>query len=407
MSSSLLADKAGRYLHKLCLEIPTRRVGSQGNRAATDFFAGTIESFGFETASPEFDCIDWAQQGADLTVEGVPFKVLVSPYSLGVQASTTLVVVSTLAELEAAELSGWIVLLGGEIAREQLMPKNFSFYNPEEHQRIIRWLEAKGPQAILAATSRNPEMAGAVYPFPLIEDGDFDIPSVFMTEEEGNRLAGYAGQVVRLDSRARRSPARGCNVIARKGAHGERRVVLFAHIDAKDGTPGALDNATGTVVLLLLAELLADYAGHLGIEIVALNGEDYYSAPGEQQYLRMNAGRFSDVVLGVNLDGVGYPHGDTAYSLYNCPPGLAVSIHAAFAAHPGLVEGEPWYQGDHGLFLMNQVPALAITSQRFGEILAEIAHTPKDRPELVDTPRLVEAALALRDLVWHLDRDQA
>ena len=51
------------------------------------------------------------------------------------------------------------------------------------------------------------------------------------------------------------------------------------------GTPGALDNASGTTVLLLLAELLADYRGSLGVDIVAINGEDYYSAPGEIVYL--------------------------------------------------------------------------------------------------------------------------
>jgi len=34
--------------------------------------------------------------------------------------------------------AGWVLLLRGEIAKEQLMPKNFTFYNPDEHKRIIR-----------------------------------------------------------------------------------------------------------------------------------------------------------------------------------------------------------------------------------------------------------------------------
>ena len=40
-------------------------------------------------------------------------------------------------------------------------------------------------------TDRNPELVGALYPFPLFEDGDFDIPSVFMTGDEGLRLAKH------------------------------------------------------------------------------------------------------------------------------------------------------------------------------------------------------------------------
>jgi aminopeptidase YwaD len=393
-------------LRKLCLEIPSRRVGSVGNRAATNFFAGLVASFGFATETPAFDCMDWSQEGVQLTADGAHFEAFASPYSLGCHARAPLAVVSTVEELAAADLASQIVLLRGDIAREQLMPKNFTFYNPDHHQRIIHLLETKQPQAIIAATSRDVEMVGSMYPFPLIEDGDFDIPSVYMTEEEGKRLAEYAGQEVALESRAQRIPATGCNVIARKGANPKRRVVLFAHIDARIGSPGAGDNASGVVALLLLAELLAAlrYAGDLGIEIVALNGEDYYANPGEMLYLARNAGRFDEIVLGINLDDVGYRRGRVAYSLYDCPAELAGSIRRVFSAHEGLIEGEPWYQGDHGLFLINQRPALAITSELLAELMAEITHTPKDRPETVDPAKLVTVAIALRDLLLDLDR---
>jgi aminopeptidase YwaD len=403
-NSLLLQTKT--YLHKLCLEIPTRRVGTKGNRTATDFFASIVSSFGFKTETPSFDCIDWTNEGAHLSVVGIPFEAHVGPYSLGCHVIAPFVIASTVEELTAADVSNKIILLRGDLAREQLMPKNFPFYNPDEHKQIIRLLEMRKPRAIIAATTRNPELAGAVYPFPLIEDGDFDIPSVYMTAEEGNRLAEYVGKEISLEIRAKRSPSIGCNVIARTGKNSHRRVVLFAHIDAKDGTPGAMDNATGVIVLLLLAELLADYSGNLGIEIVALNGEDYYSAPGEKQWLEMNAGKFDEIILGINLDGVGFHQGKTAYSLYICPDDIASSIPQIFSAHSEMIEGESWYQGDHGLFLMNQRPALAITSERFNHIMTELAHTPKDSPEIVDTKKMVAVAVALRDLLLHLDHHQ-
>jgi aminopeptidase YwaD len=391
-------------LRRLCLEIPSRRVGSEGNRAATDFFASVVASFGFETESPAFDCIDWTCEDVHLSLGDTPFQAFASPYSLGCHVSAPLIVASTVEELEIAEVSDKIILLRGDIAKEQLMPKNFPFYNPDHHKRIVQLLETKKPQAIIAATSRNPELVGAVYPFPLIEDGDFDIPSVYMTEEEGNRLAERAGKEISLASRTRRIPAKGCNVIARKGANPNRRVVLFAHIDTKPDTPGANDNANGVIVLLLLAELLADYSGNLGIEIVAMNGEDYYASPGEKQYLSINAGRLDEIVLGINLDGVGYYKGNVAYSLYDCPADIAAAIHEAFSVYENVVEGEPWYQGDHGLFILNQIPALAITSDLLMELAAEIAHSPKDRPEIVDATKLVNVAMALRDLLLHLDQ---
>ena len=63
-------------------------------------------------------------------------------------------------------------------------------------------------------------------------------------------------------------------------------IVFCAHIDAKKDTPGALDNATGIATLLALSKLLTEYSGSLCIEIVAFNGEDYYAASGQMQYLK-------------------------------------------------------------------------------------------------------------------------
>ncbi len=312
MTSTYLADKAAVHLRTLCHDIPGRAVGSAGNRAATRFFAGTIAAYGFDVTTPSFDCIDWVSDSAALGVDGVPFAVLPSPYSLG---------------------------------------------------------------------------------------GDFDIASVHMTEEEGVRLANYAGHTATLSIQAQRLPSSGCNVVATRGGDGRQRVVLFAHIDAKAGTPGAIDNAAGVTVLLLVAELMAGYAGSLGVEIVALNGEDYYSNPGEMLYLRQNAGRFDEIVLGINIDGAGYRQGATAFSLYDCPTELAGLVRQVLAQHAGIVEGEPWYQGDHFLFLMHQRPALAITSAAVAELLGEIVHTEKDTLAIVDPARLVAVAEALAEVV--------
>ena len=83
---------------------------------------------------------------------------------------------SSLAELDSLDAKGKILLLHGEIAKEQLMPPSFPFYNPDEHKEIYRLLERSGARAVPAATSRNPEIGRWLYPFPLIEDGDFPLP---------------------------------------------------------------------------------------------------------------------------------------------------------------------------------------------------------------------------------------
>jgi hypothetical protein len=45
------------------------------------------------------------------------------------------------------------------------------------------------------------------------------------------------------------------------------------------------------------------------------------------------------------------------------------------------------------------IPALALTSENFVEILTEIAHTPKDSPDLVDCEKLVKTAMTLQKLL--------
>jgi len=404
MNSERLSEKAAPYLQRLCLDIPHRRVGSDGNRAATEFFARTAASFGLEVERSEFNCLDWTHGEAELVAGDESFQAFISPYSLGCHVCAPLVVTTTVDELEAVEAAGKLLLLRGDLAKEQLMPKNFPFFNPEEHQKVVHLLETKNPAAIVTATARNPELAGGMYPFPLIEDGDFDIPSVYLTEEEGERLAKHAGREASLRIEAERFPATGSNVIARKGPDSAHKIVVCAHIDTKENTPGALDNATGVVILLLLAELLEEYAGDTRIEIVALNGEDDYSAAGQQLYLRQNADALSSVILAINMDGVGYYKGNTEYSLYGCPDEVGHLIRSVLAVQDGIVEGEPWYQGDHSIFVQNQVAAMAITSEQFMELSTHVTHTPQDSPELVEPNKLVAVALALRALLLDLDR---
>lgn len=399
-----LLEKANKYLGEVCEGIGERCVGSRGNQAATGYFARSMEDAGFDLKISEFTCFEWSHAGASLEVEGESFQVSVSPYSLGCLQRAPLCSASSLEELKTVDPAGKILLLSGELTREPLMPKNFPFYNPAEHQLIVRLLEMGGCRGIAAATSRNPAMAGGLYPFPFIEDGDFNVPSVYMTEREGERLLRRVGREGLLEINAVRVPSKGCNVTARRGRGGGWKVVIFAHIDTKQGTPGALDNGAGVVVLILLAHMLQGYNGSLQVELVALNGEDYYSNPGQMLYLEENRHGFSDILLGVNIDGPGYREGDTAFSMYECPPFLEEPIRRAFSADKGMVEGEPWLQGDHGLFLINNRPALALTSERLDKVL-EISHTPSDKRGVVAAGKLVAAAGALRRLIEDLNNE--
>jgi len=196
----------------------------------------------------------------------------------------------------------------------------------------------------------------------------------------------------------------GCNVIGRKGDLSANKIVVTAHLDTKIGTPGAIDNATGVIVLLLLARLLDDYSGDLQIELVVFNGEDYYAVPGQMNYIAANQDNFNQIMLNINIDGAGYKDGPSALSFYGLPSLIENKALEALASNEGVIEGSQWPQGDHSIFIQYGCPAIAATSYWFSENIDNqtITHTPEERPEIVDCQKLVELTQTLNTMIRKL-----
>ncbi|HNZ29524.1 MAG TPA: hypothetical protein PKJ42_05980 [Candidatus Goldiibacteriota bacterium] len=178
MNREEMEKKAKKYLNTLCAKMPDRCPGRKQNIKALLMFENIMALYGWKTKRQVFSCITWNENKPVLEAGNKRFAARISPYSKKCFKKLPLKVVSAIKQLRDAEIKGSILLLKGEIAAEQLMPKNFVFYNPPHHKEIYTLLEQKAPAAIITATGRNPQAAGGVYPFPMFEDGDFDIPSV-------------------------------------------------------------------------------------------------------------------------------------------------------------------------------------------------------------------------------------
>ncbi len=113
------------------------------------------------------------------------------------------------------------------------------------------------------------------------------------------------------------------NVQARFRPEATRRILLLAHWDTRPRSdqaadsalhdtpvPGANDGGSGTAVLLHLAELLAEVAPPMGVDLLFVDGEDYGPGPedmflGARRYADRLAARDDRPVYGVLLDMVG------------------------------------------------------------------------------------------------------
>jgi aminopeptidase YwaD len=392
-------------LTELCIKIKNRHVGSSGNREAGNYVAGRLQEAGFTVTKPAFDCIDWEHGDIILKIGGEPIKAFIGPYSPSCDIESLFETAANIEQLETRDFNSKIAVFHGDLCKEQIAPRNYTFFNPEEHQKIVRLLDEKQPLAVIAITSHNPELAGGQYPFPLFEDGDLNIPSAYLTEEEGAKILSNQGASLYLRIESQRFTAQGFNVIGSKQGSDSRRIVFCAHIDTKKDTPGALDNGTGVAILLTLADQLQDYRGKYGIELLVVNGEDYYAASGQMDYIAKHQGHFEEILLAVNTDGAGYVDGKTGYCCLNCEEALSQTVVATFGDDQKFVTTEVWYQSDHGWFIMYGVPAVAITSEKFLLLTTEITHTPKDTLDKVDIQKISDIASAMKDLIRRLNQE--
>jgi aminopeptidase YwaD len=372
------------HLAVLVDEIGARPPGSPANRWATEHAKITLSAAGLTVREDGFTTRWWEPGTGWLEVDGRRIEVAPNPYSPAGDVHGRAVLASRVVALEALEpADDAILVLTGELAREQLMPAVFPFLDLPEHTRVRAALHRLAPAAVIAVSDHWE---------PILEDPDLAFPSTTISSELGRTLR--AGDPLRLAVCGAVHAGDGVNVSALVGG-ADRRLVLCAHLDSKATTPGAFDNAASVALLLALAE-----AGHLNglpVELVLFNGEDHVDACGEVAWL--GATDLREIAGVVNVDGVGLAGLGTSLTHLSCPARLTARLAAWVEVRPGWVPTEPWMESDHAIFAMQGIPAVAITSEDVHALLGGLAHTPADTREVLDLDVLDSVAAALPSLL--------
>ncbi len=399
MEGVALVARVLSVVDRLCSVVPDRRPGGVGNDESVGFVAQLLEEAGWDVSLPEFDCLDWVGGDSLVRVGDATTQVVPSPYGTGIDAVGPIRVVTRSDDLDRPDLRGAVVVVSGELVLEPMTPKSYPFYGSEEHTEIISALEDARPVAVVAVTGKHPELCGALDPFPWIEDGDFNIPVAAVRPTDVGCLLESEGEMAHVMIEATRIPSTARNIVARRGPQ-DRRVTVCAHIDTKPGTPGAVDNATGVAALVALADRLHKHEElPVGVELLAVNGEDHFAGPGEVAWLAANSGQLDAIELFINIDGAGYRRGRTAFSLYNADDQRSANAKRVFDGFDDLVEGPPWYQSDHAIFAMQGKPALAFTTEFIDEMLVELFHADTDTVDQGAPERITNLAAAIELLI--------
>ena len=388
--------EAMKHLEYLCLKIGPRPVGSEGNQAAADYIKGVFEASGLEVEVQEIPCPAWEHRYTRLELDGERLDAAANAFSPSCDVVAPVVAVGTVAELEAADLSGRIGVMVGDLTKGTGLSARRGFYFPERDQRIMQLLEQKRPVALITVHSKTHCLER------LIRDWEFPIPSATVPAEVGLTLLGHSDPKLHLRIESHRSSGRFGNVVATKAGDKQERIVMCAHFDTTMDTPGAIDNGSGVAVLLTLATALARRKLPLGLEWIALNGEEN-GGLGDAEYLRRREETLAQVLAVINVDGVGGRVGTNSITMLGGSPAFRDQVSELHKGYPGVAWVDPWYESDHTAYFSRGVPCVALGS--IG--VANICHRPSDTIEWLSPAKLGEVVSLITGIVEGLQDKSA
>jgi aminopeptidase YwaD len=388
------ADQALEHVKHLSVQIGSRSIGSPANLAAAEYISIVFMNSGLAVDRQEIPCPEWVVEQTALELNGELLEASANTFSPYCDVSAAMEPVCTPAELEAATISGNILIFYGDMAQTELATKG-GIYVSDRDRRILTLLEQKQPAGIITI---NPILHAR---WRLIEDFDLDIPSVTVSAQSGLKLLKAPRSTVHMKIVARRSPSHTDNVVACLQGEIPQRITFCAHYDSKIDTPGAYDNAAGVGVLLALAEHLSKTRHRHTLEWIAFTGEEG-AGLGDMEYARQaqrTGNGFDQITTLSNIDGVcPYTGTNTVTSLAGSAD-LEALIDQKLARYTGVMKVEPWPASDHYIFYSNGTPCIALTSKG----IRDVFHTESDTFDWISGEKLAEAGRLVLDLVEELD----
>lgn len=404
IGESWTSKDAYANLEALC-DLAPRFAGSSGNFAARDFILRKFQTYGLASPHTEpFDYLIWTRGTCELKMLAPvarPMKSVLSlVYSPNADALRGHIVDCGIGSEEdfarAGELAGKIVMV------TTANPENGrTIHRREKYGRAVRagaigFVYANHKPGLLAET-------GSLRPGRLAE-----IPAVALSYEEGWELArhGKRGPVqVEMNVHNDTRPGQGYHVAGEvKGRTGET-ILVGAHFDGHDISQGALDDATGTVLILELARILAPLQGQFKrtIRLIAFDAEEL-GVLGSQEYVKTHLGDLQNIALMVNLDSAFGPvasHGfltsglnDTRAVLQDC---------ARNFGYPLLLKDRVVTASDNFPFFMQGIPSICMMARPENPALGRgYGHTAADTLDKVAEVDLKASAMTITRMLARL-----
>lgn len=396
-------------VERLC-DCGSRFAGTPGERQARDLIRAKFNEYGLqEVRLATFDYTSWARDQASLGVVKPAPRELPSVLSLvyspgtspqGLYAAAIDVGMGTAAEYTAQgdKIRGKFVLASTDSPTTGRWVHRREKYGRAVAGGAAGFLFANHQPGLLAPT-------GSLRPGQVAE-----IPAVGLSYEDGfviRRLLRDGSSPVELHLRLNNhtAPAQFSHVIGQvPGRRHDEIIVVGAHYDGHDIAQGAVDDASGTALVMELARVFAPLAGQLRrtLRFEAYAAEEL-GVLGSTLYVNaMSDAELAVVDLMLNLDGgaLGSGRGLALQGLAELQPLLAAL--ACGMGYPLDLKNQIGTASDHFPYLVRGVPALSIFAHRPPGVGRGFGHTRADTLDKVNEIELRESAMVVARLLLHL-----
>lgn len=393
-------------LEKLC-DLGSRFAGSPGGRAARDFILEKFKAYGLSDPHVEaFDFLVWSRGTCELKMFAPVERTMRSAISLVYSPN-------------ADRLRGQVVDcgIGSEEDFDKKKPGELkdkiamvTTANPENRPTIHR--REKYGRAVAAGA------VGFIYanhkPGMLAETGSLrpgklaEIPAIGLSYEDGWELARWCkrGVVqVEMSVHNQSGPGKGYHVVGEVKGQMDETIVVGAHYDGHDISQGAMDDATGTILILELARMLAPLKGQFKrtIRLIAFDAEEL-GVLGSQEYVNAQRKDLGNIALMINLDGAAGPvasHGFLTAGFKDTE--AIIRSYAKDFGYPLAFKDRVVTASDNFPFFMQGIPSICMMARVENPALGRgFGHTAADTLDKVAEVDLKASAMTISRMLVRL-----
>ncbi|MCW3989785.1 MAG: M20/M25/M40 family metallo-hydrolase [Candidatus Bathyarchaeota archaeon] len=397
-------------------EIGSRFAGTESEKRAIEHMVNKLKEYGYENAHADpFKYYGWTRGPASLTVTEPyqkEFPVISLAISPGGEVEAEMIDLGTGSpeEFEALDLSD----VKGKIV---LASSATSPAGKRVHRRTKYGYAVEYGAVGFIFMNHNPGQlppTGSVRPAYRLGG---EIPGVGISLEHGShmrRLAKGRSLKAKLTNQSRLNPdTESANVVCELEGSSKKDewIVIGGHFDGHDIAQGAMDNLSGTVVIMDLARALKKYEGKFkrSIRFICFACEEI-GVTGSTSYVAKHVDEMKDVAIMLNLELGGLANKDgtqhAAFTLFQ-PPSLKDKFEefANEIGYPMTVSTGTSAASDHWPFLMQGIPTVTMGSEPSPARLIVgrgWGHTTADMMDKVDPRNMQEGLMVIARLVLRL-----